>query len=125
MRRAASWTHPRQVRSGPRGARTRRAPAGAGAVAVAVVTADPPWGRGRPGCHVAVRPARRRHRYYNPMSTDSRTGTALELGGDDLSLDDAERILQGRVERLVLAPAAGRRVEKARRCLEALMATGA
>ena len=51
--------------------------------------------------------------------------TSLELTGDGLTLDDAERILNGGVERLVLTPAARKRVEKARRCLEALMSTGA
>ena len=49
----------------------------------------------------------------------------LELTGDGLTLDDAERLLRGDVERLALAPAARRRVEKARRALERLMTTGA
>ena len=49
---------------------------------------------------------------------------ALELSGDGLTLDDAEHILRGRVGRLSLAPAARKRVERARRCLESLMATG-
>lgn len=49
----------------------------------------------------------------------------LELSGDGLSLDDAEAILRGRVECLRLAPAARKQVEKARRCLESLVATGA
>jgi histidine ammonia-lyase len=49
----------------------------------------------------------------------------LILSGDGLTLDDAERILRGQVERLTLSPAARKRVEKARRCLEELMATGA
>jgi histidine ammonia-lyase len=51
--------------------------------------------------------------------------TALELTGDGLTLDDAEAILLGRVERLALAPAARKQVARARRALEALMATGA
>src|SRR5436309_7765165 len=51
--------------------------------------------------------------------------TSLELNGDGLSLDDAERILLGQVEQLRLAPSARRRVEKARRCLDDLLATGA
>jgi histidine ammonia-lyase len=51
--------------------------------------------------------------------------TALELSGDRLTLDDAERILQGHVTRLTVAAAARKRVERARRCLERLMATGA
>jgi histidine ammonia-lyase len=50
---------------------------------------------------------------------------SLALSGEGLSLDDAERILNGQVERLTLAPPARKRVEKARRCLEELMATGA
>jgi histidine ammonia-lyase len=50
---------------------------------------------------------------------------ALELAGDGLTLDDAEGILRGRVERLSLAPAARRRVEQARRCVEDLLAEGA
>jgi histidine ammonia-lyase len=49
----------------------------------------------------------------------------LELTGDSLTLDHAEHILHGRVERLSLAPAARKRVERSRRALEALMATGA
>src|SRR5438445_1498001 len=50
--------------------------------------------------------------------------TSLELSGDGLSLDDAERILLGQVERLRLAASARRRVEKARRCLEDLLVGG-
>jgi histidine ammonia-lyase len=53
------------------------------------------------------------------------TRATLELTGDGLALDDAEHILRGTVERLTLAAAARKRVEKARRALEALMATGA
>jgi histidine ammonia-lyase len=53
------------------------------------------------------------------------TRSTVELSGDGLTLDDAERILHGSVERLTLAPAARKRVEKARRALESLMATGA
>src|SRR5207244_8201729 len=41
------------------------------------------------------------------------------------ALDDAERIVHGQVENLSLAPAARKRVERARRCLESLMSTGA
>lgn len=51
--------------------------------------------------------------------------STLELTGDGLTLDDAERLLRGQVERLALAPAARRRVEKSRRALERLVATGA
>jgi histidine ammonia-lyase len=50
---------------------------------------------------------------------------ALELAGDGLTLDDAEHILRGSVERLTLGAAARKRVEKSRRALEALMASGA
>jgi histidine ammonia-lyase len=50
---------------------------------------------------------------------------ALELTGAGLALDDAEDILHGRVERLALAPAARKKVEQSRRCLERLVATGA
>jgi histidine ammonia-lyase len=49
----------------------------------------------------------------------------LELNGDGLSLDDAERILRGEVAHLALAAAARRRVERARRCVEELLAEGA
>ena len=47
------------------------------------------------------------------------------MTGAGLTVDDAERVLHGRVERLVLSSGARGRVEKARRCLENLMATGA
>jgi histidine ammonia-lyase len=59
------------------------------------------------------------------MNRTSPNTSLLELSGDNLLLHDAERILQGRVERLILAASARKRVEKARRCLESLMATGA
>ncbi len=49
---------------------------------------------------------------------------ALVLNGEDLTLNDAEAILAGQVERLSLAPVARKRVEKARHCLEELMAAG-
>ncbi len=58
------------------------------------------------------------------MSRNEQPGT-LELRGDGLSLDGAEAVLTGRVERLTLAPAAWKRVERSRRCLESLVATGA
>jgi histidine ammonia-lyase len=48
----------------------------------------------------------------------------LELNGDNLTLEAAEDILHDRVERLVLAPAARRRVEEARRCLADLLSQG-
>lgn len=59
------------------------------------------------------------------MNPNSRTSSVLELTGDNLTLDDAEHILHGRVERLAISSSARRRVERARRCLEDLMATGA
>src|SRR5437870_13824457 len=53
---------------------------------------------------------------------ESRT---LVLTGDNLRLEDVERILRGQVEALRLAPAARKRVERARDCLDELLATGA
>src|SRR5262249_35909579 len=50
---------------------------------------------------------------------------SLELTGDGLTIDDAERVLRGQVERLALGPATRKRVEKARRCLTDLLAAGA
>jgi histidine ammonia-lyase len=58
------------------------------------------------------------------MIRPSRAAT-LELSGDGLTADDAEAILRGRVEQLSLAPATRKRVEKARRCVENLVASGA
>src|SRR5215831_14648389 len=46
------------------------------------------------------------------MSTDTRSPATLELRGDGLTLDDAEAVLRGRVERLTLAPAARKRVNQ-------------
>jgi histidine ammonia-lyase len=59
------------------------------------------------------------------MNRSASPPTTLELTGDGLTLDAAERILHGSVERLALTAAARKRVEKARRALESLMATGA
>jgi histidine ammonia-lyase len=59
------------------------------------------------------------------MSSDTRSQTALDLTGDDLTLTDAEAILRGQIDRLELAPAARKRVAKARRCLDDLLASGA
>jgi histidine ammonia-lyase len=59
------------------------------------------------------------------MQRHPRTTTSLELVGDGLTLDDAERILTGQVERLRLASPARRRVAEARRALEAIIARGA
>jgi histidine ammonia-lyase len=50
--------------------------------------------------------------------------TTLELTGDGLTLDDAESLLHGRIERLTLSSVARKRVERARRCLDDLLATG-
>ncbi|HLJ93039.1 MAG TPA: histidine ammonia-lyase, partial [Gemmataceae bacterium] len=63
--------------------------------------------------------------YYISMSRESPTLVSVVLNGEGFTLDDAEHVLTGQVERLVLAPAARKRVERARRCLEDLMATGA
>ena len=54
----------------------------------------------------------------------ARATEVLELTGDNLTVDDAERILRGRVERLTLAAEARRRVQQARRCVEDLLARG-
>jgi histidine ammonia-lyase len=59
------------------------------------------------------------------MNRLSRNAVALELRGDGLTLDDAERILHGEIERLSLASSARKRVEEARRCVEDLLAEGA
>src|SRR5262245_26093475 len=40
------------------------------------------------------------------MTRNSHTPVTLELSGDGLTLDDAERVLRGQVDRLTLAPAA-------------------
>jgi histidine ammonia-lyase len=58
----------------------------------------------------------------NPAPTSP---AGLELSGENLTLDHAEAILGGVVERLSLSAAARQRVEDARRCLESLMAGGA
>ena len=63
--------------------------------------------------------------YYTLMNVIARTSETLTITGDAMTLDDAERILRGDVERLELASAARKRVDKARRCLEDLMAAGA
>jgi histidine ammonia-lyase len=49
----------------------------------------------------------------------------LELNGDGLTIEDAERLLHGHVERLTLSAPARKRVEGARRCLDDLLAAGA
>lgn len=49
---------------------------------------------------------------------------ALNLTGEGLTLDDAEKLLRGQTQRLALSPAARKRVERARQCLETLIATG-
>src|ERR1700730_3217036 len=110
MRRAASWAQPLQVRSGPRGARTMRETKGL-VVAAVIVLPAPIAGLALP--------------YYIAMDAPPRSSSILELTGGSLTLDDAEAILSGEVIALSLGAAARKRVEKARRCLEALMATGA
>lgn len=50
--------------------------------------------------------------------------STLQLSGDGLTIADAERILRGQVTTLRLAPAARKRVERSRRCLETLIAGG-
>jgi histidine ammonia-lyase len=59
------------------------------------------------------------------MRQPAADSATLELTGDGLTLDDAEHVLRGTVEHLTLASAARKRVEKSRRALESLMATGA
>jgi histidine ammonia-lyase len=49
---------------------------------------------------------------------------SLELTGDNLTLADAEGILHGHVDHLVLPPATRKRVEHSRRCLEQLVGEG-
>src|SRR5262245_3665312 len=63
-------------------------------------------------------------RYHDGMGTTRPPGD-LELTGDNLTLNHAEAILAGQVERLRLAPAARRQVERARECLTHLLAEGA
>jgi histidine ammonia-lyase len=58
------------------------------------------------------------------MKRTTPTSPSLLLTGDNLTLDDAERILYGHVERLSLSTEARKRVARARRCLEDLVATG-
>jgi histidine ammonia-lyase len=58
------------------------------------------------------------------MSRNHRT-TPLELTGDNLTLADAQHILQGKIEQVRLASLARRRVEEARRCLTDLLEQGA
>src|SRR5438270_6022298 len=59
------------------------------------------------------------------MSRATPTARSLVLSGTGLTLADAERILNGQVESLALAPPARKRVERAQRCLEDLVKTGA
>lgn len=59
------------------------------------------------------------------MTRTIRTPNDLELTGEGLTLTDAEAVLRGRVERLALSAAARKRVERARRCVEELFASGA
>jgi histidine ammonia-lyase len=57
------------------------------------------------------------------MTRPSRS--SLDLDGAGLTLDDAEHILRGKIETLTLIPAARKRVEKSRRCVETLLESGA
>src|SRR5229473_8462120 len=59
------------------------------------------------------------------MKRNIRSSASLALTGDNLNLDVAEQILHGQIDRLSLATEARKGVEKARRCLESLMAAGA
>ena len=59
------------------------------------------------------------------MTHATRIPTFLELNGDGLTLDISERIIRGHIERLSLTPVARKRVERARHCLEKLIAGGA
>jgi histidine ammonia-lyase len=59
------------------------------------------------------------------MTRASRNAGALELDGDSVTIADAERILQGQVERLALPAAARKRVEESRRCVHELLESGA
>ncbi len=54
----------------------------------------------------------------------TRAAHILELTGENVSLNDAENILHGHIDRLTLGPAARKRVEQSRRCLERLIAAG-
>src|SRR5437773_1196502 len=63
-------------------------------------------------------------RYYTFMNRSTRIPTSLELDGDGLTLDDAERLIRGKIERLRLTSAARKRVDRARHCLEDLLAGG-
>jgi len=58
------------------------------------------------------------------MKRSALDATILKLAGDNLTLADAEHILRGEVEQLVLADEARIRVEQARRCLTGLLAQG-
>jgi histidine ammonia-lyase len=59
------------------------------------------------------------------MSHLLQAATSLELSGDGLTLDDAEHLLRGQIQHLAVPAGARKRVERARRCLENLMASGA
>src|SRR5438093_1495290 len=63
--------------------------------------------------------------YYRRMDRSNRNPGSLELTGDRLTLDDAERILRGQVDMISLSSTARKRVEASRHCLEELIATGA
>src|SRR5262245_14993860 len=50
---------------------------------------------------------------------------SLPLDGDNLTLDDAESILAGRIDRITLTDRARERVARSRQCVAELLATGA
>jgi histidine ammonia-lyase len=58
------------------------------------------------------------------MNRLSRAASPLELTGDDLTLADAGRVLDGEVSELRLADRARRQVERSRACLERLLERG-
>ncbi len=59
------------------------------------------------------------------MNRTTLNPVSLELSGEGLTLDDAERILRGQVERLSLSGSARKRVQRAHRCLDHLLGEGA
>src|SRR3974377_1749316 len=62
--------------------------------------------------------------YYSLMHSPTRL-SALDIGGRELRLDDAEGILRGRISRLTLTAAARRRMQQPRECLESMLRSGA
>jgi histidine ammonia-lyase len=58
------------------------------------------------------------------MPRTAPAAATLELSGDDLTLDDAARLLHGQIDSLRLAPAARKRVERSRRVVTELLEKG-